>query len=225
MRTVPTQIMTVVSAATLVLASGCGGSDSPSAAEDESAARRIVLTANDLPGFEREPPGPDVGTSPLDRCVGGNPLLVGENPRGVDGDDFTKDGGDIRVQSGALFAVKEPDAGKAFSDLRSVLGSQCLKDAMKEAFSSGAESGVVVRNVTATPLPAPDAGVESAASRLVVALERGRERASVYVDLTVLRHGRAVAGVFTFQMHEPFAERERLRLTQLVAGRMGTTSK
>ena len=226
MRTFPIGIRTVVCAATLVLASGCGGSETPTAAEDEKAAKRIVLTANDLPGFQTEPLAADAGPSPLDRCVNGNPVLVGENPRGVEGDDLTKDDGDIRVQSGAVFAVREAEAGKAFSDLRSALVSQCLKDAMKETFVSGAEPGVVVRNVTVTPLPAGKAGIESASARVTVALERGRERASVHVDLTVLRHGRAVAGVFTFQMQQPFADRERLRLTQLVAGRMtGNGSK
>lgn len=107
---------TVFTAATLIVGMACAsGPDGPTAAEDEATARRIVLTVADLPGFTTEPPEADAGTSPLDRCVNGNPLLVGDNPRGVAGDDLTRDGGNVRVQSGAVLAVKEAEAVTAFS--------------------------------------------------------------------------------------------------------------
>jgi hypothetical protein len=161
----------------------------------------------------------------LDRCVNGNALLVGDNPRGIDGEDLTRDGGNVRVQSGALLAVKEAEAVTAFSDLRGALESQCLQDSMKETFAGGSEPGVVVRDVRVTGLPSTQqAGTDAASSRVLVTLERGRQRALVYVDLTVLRRGRAVAGVFTFQMGEPFADTERRRLTDLVARRMNEST-
>lgn len=208
-------------AVVLVVGTACGGSGVPTEAEDEAAARRMVLTAADAPGFVEEPQADDDGPGPIDRCVNDNPLLVGENPRGVDGPDLTKDDGDLRVQSGALLGVKEADAARAFSDLEGALTSQCLKDAMRETFAGGTGPGVVVRDVAIAPLAAPGGAEQAAASRVTVGLERGRERASVYVDLTVLRRDRAVAGVFTFAMGQPFPDTERARLTTLVAERMG----
>jgi hypothetical protein len=117
--------------------------------------------------------------------------------------------------------VKEAEAVRAFSDLEGALTSQCLKDVMRDTFTGGAGPGVVVRDVSVAPLVAPDGAEQAAASRVTVGLERGRERASVHVDLTVLRRDRAVAGVFTFSMGQPFDDGERVRLTKLVAGRMG----
>ena len=134
-----------------------------------------MLTSADLPGFWQEPDVDDDGSA--DRCVNDNPLLVGENPRGVDGADFTKDDGDLRAQSGAVLAVKPAEAAKAFSDLTAALSSQCLKDAIRDTFTRGAQRGVVVRDVSSSPLPKPDVPAEAAASRLAVSLERGRERA------------------------------------------------
>lgn len=205
----------------LVVATACGGSGAPTEAEDEAAARRMVLTSSDLPGFVEEPQGDDTGTGPIERCVNDNPLIVGENPRGVDGADLTKDDGELRVQSGAFLAVKEAEAAKAFSDLEGALRGQCLRDAMRETFTEGAEPGVVVRDVSVAPLPVPEGAEQAAASRVTVALERGRARTSVHVDLSVLRRDRAVAGVFTFAIGDPFPDAERMRLTGLVAGRMG----
>jgi hypothetical protein len=217
--------VTAAVAALVLLGSACGGSKTPTAAEDEETARRIVLTSADLPGFSQEPAVDDNGTAPMDRCVNDNPLLVGENPRGVDSADFTKDDGNLRVQSGAVLAVKPAEAAKAFTDLTAALSSECLKDAIRDTFTSGAERGVVVRDVSSSPLPKPDVPAESAASRLAVSLERGRERTTVHVDMTALRSGRVVGGVFTFSMAKPFPDDERIRLTRLVADRMRGKAK
>ena len=217
--------ITVAVAALVLLGSACSGTKTPTAAEDEETARRIVLTSADLPGFSQEPDVDDDGSAPMDRCVNDNPLLVGENPRGVDGADFTKDDGDLRVQSGAVLAVKPAEAAKAFSDLTAALSSQCLKDAIRDTFTRGAQRGVVVRDVSSSPLPKPDVPAEAAASRLAVSLERGRERTTVHVDMTALRSGRVVGGVFTFSMAKPFPDDERVRLTRLVADRMRGKTK
>lgn len=226
MRQGPSRIVVWIAALGLLAGAACGGNDdAPTAAEDEEAARRIVLTSADLPGFTREPAEEDDPAGPLDRCVNNNPLFVGDNPRGVDGDDFTKDDGNLRVQSGAVFAVNESEATKGFADLEGALASQCLRDAMRETLRTSLDPGVTVRDVSNAPLAAPNVADQSAASRLTVELEAARERASVIVDLTVLRDGRVVGGVFTFGFQEPFPEAERIRLTRLVGERMTGEAK
>jgi hypothetical protein len=82
-----------------------------------------------------------------------------------------------------------------------------------------------VGDISAVPLPALDVADEYAASRLTIPLEADGERVSVYVDMTFLRDGRVVAGVFTFEVGSPFSDDERTRLTNLVAERMGGRAK
>ncbi len=92
----------IASVVLVLMGAACGGSGPPTEAEDAAAAGRMVLTAADAPGFVEELAGDDEGPGPIERCVGDNPLIVGENPRGVDGADLTKDGGNLRLQSGAF---------------------------------------------------------------------------------------------------------------------------
>ncbi len=208
-------------AALLLFAACGGGSEVPSAAEDEAAAQKVVLSSADLPGYTQEPSDPDERSSAIDRCVANNPLLnVEDNPRGVSGADFTKDDSNVQVQSGALFAEKEADAQKAFSDIQAALSSQCLKDEMRKTVEEAVDPGVVVRTVSAQTLPAPGGSDQSIASRLTVPLESGAERLTVYADLTFLREGRGLAGVFTLQAGSPFPDAERTRLAEVVAKRL-----
>ncbi|HEV3401074.1 MAG TPA: hypothetical protein VG078_04560 [Acidimicrobiales bacterium] len=211
-----------VAAAALLLVAACGGgSDIPSAAEDEAAAQKVVLSSADLPGYTQEPLDPDESSSAIDRCVANNPLLsVEDNPRGVSGADFTKDDKNVQVQSGAMFAEKEADARKAFSDIQAALSSQCLKDEMRKTLEEAVDPGVVVRTVSAQTLPAPGGTDQSVASRVTVPLESEDERLTVYADLTFLRQGRGLAGVFTLQAGSPFPDAERTRLGEVVGDRL-----
>jgi hypothetical protein len=210
-----------VSAALLLVAACGGGSGLPPAAEDEAAARKVVLSAADLPGYTQEPVDPEDRSSALDRCVADNPLLnVEDNPRGASGPDVTKDDKNVQVQSGALFAEKDADAQKAFSDIEAALSSQCLKDEMRNSLGEAVDPGVVVRTVSAEMLPAPGGTDESVAARVTVPLESEDERLTVYADLTFLREGRGVAGVFTLQAGSPFPDAERTRLAEVVGQRL-----
>jgi hypothetical protein len=214
--------LTRVVAAALLSASACGGSEAPTAAEDKAMAERIVLTSADLPGFTQEPDddNDDAGGSFKD-CVKDNPLLTADNkPRSVDGADFSRDDGDVRVHSGAFVAAKADEARTAFSDIASALSSPCLRDGLARTIKDGADPGLVVREITAEPLPKLELADDYAASRLTVPIEAGRERVSLYVDMTFLRKGRILAGVFTFRAGAPFSDAERTRLVTLVGERV-----
>ena len=80
---------------------------------------------------------------------------------------------------------------------------------------------MTVRDVTSTPLPPLKLAEEFAASRLPVPLEADGERLSIFVDMTFLRQGRALAGVFTFQSGSPFSDTERVRLSTVLGDRLG----
>jgi hypothetical protein len=216
-RTLTTALM-----AALLSASACGGSDTPTEAEDKAMAERIVLTSADLPGFTMEPDdGDDESAGSFEDCLNDNPLLVGDNkPRSANGADFTQDDGNVRVQSGAFVAAKVDEAGRAFSDIATALSSQCLKDGLARTIRAGSDPGVVVRDITAEPLPEIKVADDYAATRLTVPLEVGRERAAFHVDMTFLRTGRVLAGVFTFQAGAPFPDAERSRLVRLVGERV-----
>ena len=203
-----------------LLCVACGGADTPTAAEDKAMAERIVLTAADLPGFTMEPEEADTDDSTgFEDCVD-NPLLGGDDkPRSADGADFAQDDGDLRVQSGAFVAAKVDEARSAFSDIAAALSSQCLRDGLARAIRD-ADPGLTVREITAAPLPKVGDAEDYAATRLTVPIEAGRERVSLYIDMTFLRKGRVLAGVFTFRTGAPFVDSERTRLVNLVGERL-----
>ncbi len=147
-------------------------------------------------------------------------LAKGDKPRGASGTGFTKVDGNLHVGSGAVLAEKESDARQAFSDLKSALASQCVKDGLKAAVEDGADPGLTVGNVSSAALPAPKVTDEAAASRLTVPLEAGGKRLSVFVDLTILRQGRVFGGVYVTGSGSPFPDAERTRLATLVGKRM-----
>lgn len=222
MKAFGSRTLTGAAAAVLLVVAACGGgSDLPPAAEDEAAARKVVLSAADLPGYTQEPADPEDRSSAIDKCVANNPLLnVEDNPRGASGPDFTKDDDNVQVQSGALFAEKDADAQKAFSDIQAALSSQCLKDEMRNTLEEAVNPGVVVGTVSADMLPAPGGTDQSVAARLTVPLESQDEQLTVYADLTFLREGRGLAGVFTLQAGAPFPDAERTRLADVVGERL-----
>ncbi len=222
-----TRTLAFAAATTLLAGAACGGgSVKPTAAGDRATAERIVLTSADLPDFTPEPDDKsDTAPNPMDRCAKNNKVLAEGDRHGVDGTDFTKDDGNLRVQSNANLATKESEASKKFSEFKGVLGGQCIKDALKEAVKSSSGPGVSVGDISGAPLPPVKLADDAFAIRLTIALEAAGDRLSVFVDMTVLRKGRAVAGVFTFASGSPFPESERARLTGLVASRLGGKTK
>jgi len=218
------RVPALVAAVVLLAGAACGGgSSAPTAVEDKSKAERIVLTSADLPGYTAQAADPgDKESSSIDDCIADNSPLFGveDNPRGVEGGDYTKDDGNLRVQSGAAIAEKEADAKKAFADVKDAFGGQCIKDGLKTNITEGADPGLKVGDVFTSPLPPFKDTDDSEAIRITVPLEAGGERVSVFVDMTILRQGRTLAAVFTFQTGAPFPDADRTRLVSLVADRM-----
>jgi len=205
-----------------------GGTDTPPAAEDKATAQRMVLTSADVPGFvpKAKDTTDDNSPNPLDKCLNNNPLLTHEdNPRGADGTEFAKDNGDVSIQSGVFFTEREAVARTTFSDMKNALSGQCFKDGMKSVIQDGAPAGVDVGDVSASPLESPKVADDVAATRLTVPLESTGERVSVFVELSILRQGRAFGGVITFQTGTPFPDAQRTRLTTLLGKRMSGKAK
>ncbi|MDQ6797488.1 MAG: hypothetical protein M3011_05595 [Actinomycetota bacterium] len=155
MATAGTRMLAFVAATTLVTGAACGGgSDTPTAADDKATAERIVLTSADLPGFTPEPADKSDSPSPMDRCTEG--ILEGKAKRpAVDGLDFTKDEGNLRVQSTANLAGKESEARDNFSKVKGIIAGQCVKDGLRETVKTSIDPGVSVGDVTYTSMPAP----------------------------------------------------------------------
>jgi hypothetical protein len=97
----------------LLFAAACRGSgpDVPPAAEDEDAAERIVLRADDLPGYTEEVGGAEEeGSTAVGACLNDNPLFARDYPRAAESPHFVKGDGVVRVQSGVAFAENVTDA-------------------------------------------------------------------------------------------------------------------
>ena len=224
MTTKPSRLCLVaVLAVSLVVGAACGGgSKLPPAAEDKAKAERMVLTLADVPEMTQDPPDEDEADGSFaDECAGNNPTLTADpKPRGAEAPQFSKDDGEVLVSSGAFFTETETEARKAFDDLETALGSQCLKDGIKGAVEEGAEGHVTVANVSASPLPEVGGVDESRASRVSLDLTADGERTSLHFDIQFLRHGRVLAGLFTVAAGAPFPDAERRRLSTLLARRV-----
>jgi hypothetical protein len=212
----------VVAALSLFVAVACdNGGGTPTEAEDRASAERMVLTSADLPGFVAEPDDGEDSAGPINECVDHPLFATGDVPRSADGPDLTMDAGNVRVQSGVKFAEKESDAREAFADLEAAFAGECIGDGLKASLEeAAADPGLVVGDVSSERLPALDVGDEATAYRLIAPLEVDGEQLPVHIDMTVLRDGRVIGGVFTFQAGSPFPDEERIRLTRLVADRM-----
>ena len=198
---------------------GCGAASAPTAAEDEAKATSIVLRASDVPGFTADEDDADGDDGGFRACLKDNPTWsVRPNPRGADS-SFTNDE-DVVVSSGALLTVKEPEARKAFADVKAASTSQCMKDELKASILEDAPRGLTVGDVAVAPFPSPGLGDESVASRLTVEIAAGAERQKLYLDLTFVRQGRIVSGLMISRSGTPFPDGERARLSTILAERM-----
>jgi len=224
-----TRMLTVVATSMLLTGAACGGgSATPTVAEDKAAAERMVLTSADLPDFTPDPDDTSDASSPdaIDLCAKDDPVLTkkGEK-RGVDGTDFTKDGGILRVQSTVTLVATESEAGTRFSKVKALFTGQCVKDGLKEAIQRSAPPGVKLGDVSSSSLPAPRLTEDEFALRFTIPVEASAERTSVFVDETFLRRGRVVGAVLTFGSGSTFPEAERARLIGLVAARLSGKAK
>lgn len=213
--------------ATLLSGAACGGSDtstSTSTADaDRAMAQRIVLTSADLPGFDREPEDSGAGSAgdPIDECVGeGSVFGPGDKPRGAVGAAFTRLDGARRVESVAVFAEKEAGARRSFSDLEAALAGECFKDGLTNAMEASSGGDLAVQDISFSKLASVEGAEQSFVHRFTVATLAEGAPLTLYFDMTILRRGRVVAGVFTAEAGRMFPDAQRIRLSELVAERM-----
>ncbi len=212
------------------LAAGCARQDGRSLAADQATARRMVLSAADLPpGWTPQPADRvddhDLGISPgMARC-------------------FHVHAGDYALRdakaSSPLFAdgrqhsaqVKVVVAGSAARPERRIalfrragadrcVGESYGAELAKVVHRDPTKRAIEIGQATATRLPASGLADDDEASfRVTVPLARGVAHDTLYVDLVFLRVGRvAVDGSFASQ-GRPFDEATSRQLTRTVLAR------
>lgn len=218
-RTFPSRIFIAVALPVLLMGGvACGGASGPPAGEDKAWATAIVLKASDLPGFEVYEDEDDDGDGGVQACLKDNPTWsVRPNPRGADS-SFAND--DVVVASGALLTVKEPEARKAFADVKAAASSQCLRDEFRASVLENAPPCMTIGEVSTVSLPAPGLGDESTAARITMEIAARGQREKLHLDMTFIRHGRTVSGLMASRQGTPFADDERIRLSTVMANRM-----
>ena len=192
---------------------------------DKQKAQRIVLTTADLPGYTVDPPDPSGDTPEVDAavnaCANNNPIFVqldlDNDPRGAASPDFSK-GEAVTVGSGVTFADTEDQARSLMADLNAASFPACFSRAILADLREA--PGVTNARVNTTKLPAIAAGEQSFGYRAVARFRFVDENVTLNLDWTLIRVGRAVAGLDALWTTTPFPEAERLRLAQAIAGRM-----
>jgi hypothetical protein len=107
------------------------------------------------------------------------------------------------------------DATASWRRGTSTAGMKCLRDEFRRALESQGER----LRVTARRMPFPRLAAGSAAIRLVISGVAARSPA-VYIDLVVLRRGRAQAGLLFAGVVAPPPRAAETGLARVVAGRM-----
>ena len=192
---------------------------------DKQKAQRIVLTAPDLPGYAQDPPDPSPDSAEFEAaanaCANNNPVIVqlgtDNDPRGATSPDFSK-GEAVTVSSSVTFADTEDQARTAMSDLNAESFAACFSRAFTAELRKDPSFSNI--NVTTSKLPAITAGDQSLGYRVVARVRTGGTNVTLNIDFTFVRVGRAIASVDDLSANTAFPAAERLRLAQLVAGRM-----
>jgi len=213
-------------------ACGSGGSDEKTgggpttvAALDRDRARAtgIVLSPAEVPNLA--PAGPPSHNRLYAQC-GVNPLLPGgDDPRQAPAPGFFKDetaevkrAQTTAVASYAVLAPDEQVAKVVLATLRAPEFRACMERELR-AVINGAAGRQLVSGGSTADIAKPTVGNEVVAFRTTIL---SGEAVHQTFDLTTVRKGRAVASVTTSRLGtSSFPDDERIRLTRLVAGRIG----
>jgi len=193
---------------------------------DGQRAKRIVLTAADVPGFTEDPPDSGGDNTPeseaaVNACLDNNRAIIqlgaDDDPRGAASPDFSK-GENLSVSSTVTFADSDEQAHSAIVGLSTAAFPTCFS----RAISAEVRKDTTLSNVTVTTtkLAALRVGDESVGLRNVVKFRTGGQSVTVNTDSTFVRVGRALAVLEDSSVTTPFPEPERARLATLIAGRM-----
>lgn len=206
--------------------SACGGDKKPGGsgadtAADRARARRLVLTATDMPaGWTGTQPTPDPEADAqgkaLAACAGAVDPDVAESAS-VEGQDFEKDTASV---SSEVTFVKTPD--QARTDLAAITSSKfepCAEKFAGDALRGELEgSGAALESVTFDPIAIDKYGDATQAFRMTATVVAGDQRLSIYLDLIFILKGRAEITVSFTEVGKPFDDTLK---TSLLA-KMGT---
>jgi|GEM_PF-4583074 len=211
---------TAVLVTIVLLAGGCGGGDN---GRDRAAATRILVTADDVPGFTKVR-GPS-GWPPVYAACAGDPLLPGRDSSDLPFASFLRDETPVLrklqvdgVESYAVLAGTEAEAERPVALLADPGFRTCVQRGLEVAQEETVENKQVIgSSITDLPTAALGDGVTVAAFRVTV----DEEFHHIDHELTVVHKGRALAFLFTGRLGiDSYPDSERQRLASVLAGRM-----
>ena len=234
----PEVVAACIAAATLLVA--CGD-DKPSASSttvppdtpttisqadaDRQKARRVVLTAADLPGFTQDAPEPGDESADLEAaanaCVGNNPLLVrlgeADDRRGARSPHFSK-GDAVGIGNDVTFGESEDEARAAIAAVGGSTFPACFASALAAELRKDPTLNDV--GVNTFHLVSLSVGDQSVGYRCVARARARGAPLTFNFDFTFIRSGRGVAVLSDFAVNGTFPEPDRARLATTIADRM-----
>lgn len=237
--------------AVLVTTAGCTGSsgdrtlksssdpDDPRTQEqvslDQAAADRAVLTLADFPtgwtGTARDDSdrGPDLDKE-LAECLQVDVEMFAEEEVQAKSDTFSKN--TAEVESDVSMQPTVAEAREAFAILQRPNARDCFEAAVRAIVeysikhpAPGQEpsAGVKIRDISLGDLSFPSVGEEHRAFRVTVDIETEGINADLYIDLVLIRVGRATASMSFLDVFSPFDEVTAGELARTFASRLPTT--
>lgn len=231
----------------LVLAGGAcgasGGGGQPmtattvqDVAADRAAASAAILRLTDFPeGWQETVHGdsrsaPDVNADLAD-CVGVSRgvLAMSDNPTNVDSPDFGETAGDATVQSSIGFVRSVAKAEQALAVFARAELPGCLAAAMEKSLDFSLThpptgqtipSDLSFGEVEVSRLSFADVADDTAALRVTVPIVVSAGTVNQYLDMVVLRIGRAAASLTLSQTDEPFDSALAEQLAVAVSDRL-----
>jgi hypothetical protein len=172
---------------------------------DQARARAMLLRKADFPPvFTSSQPTPDTHFT----CE-----ALDESDLTITGDAESRNfqGGPFLFTSIASVYATERDSARSWQRGTSAAGEQCLRATLRRDAAQENVTFVSFRRISF-----PRLAEQSVAYRVVGAYQGVR----AFVDLIVMRHGRAQAGVLITSVGRPMPKAEEVRFARLVAGRM-----
>lgn len=204
------------------------GPDTRTAAErqaDEDAARGMLLTADDLPGWRAGPADDrgddDIAQAALAECLGADrDNIDADNPSATSATFSTVDGRQA-VSAEVTFTGSTAATARSLEIYRSDGAPGCFAEAVTNAFAERQDEqpsppGVELSEPELESLPVGDLGDGAVGFRITGSQSAFGERHDLYVDTLLVRVGR-IGITMTFTTEDaPFDSDEAERITQLV---------
>ncbi len=180
-------------------------------AADQKRAAAMVLRKTDLPAGYRPERTSDLEPHITCRALDESDLAIG----GQATSPYWARDYQV-VGSTAAVYVSAPDARSSWRRGTSDAGLSCLRDEFRKAF---AQQGETVR-ISTRALPLPKLSVVAKAHRLTFSAADPQEPPLFYIDLVLLTHGRALAGVLFAGVVTPPVRATEIAVSRVVAQRM-----